>query len=126
MTRALMNVRVKWGDAEWMRWGAKNRWKSKDGKRTPFCDVDCAWLGNIIRMLERRAAELRRESSAAYGYGGQGEMACYYADQAGDQASDAAYEMEERVRHYREYLSWREAGGYIIHAPRRAAAKEVA
>jgi hypothetical protein len=72
-------------------------------------------LRNVRNYLRNRAEQWDAEAQAAYGYSGQGDMACYHADNAGSEAMEqslicqsmADLMDEEITRRERRWEKWK-------------------
>lgn len=107
-------------DDVWINFGQTNHWFSRDGKKHFWADIDCVWLSNIIRMLERKYAASIANENAAWSYGGNSDsMGSYYAEQAADSLNRENTVLSERIDFYKAYLAWRESNCYIQFAPRK-------
>lgn len=65
-------------------------WRTRDGSRIDVRDMTDEHLANAAAFVERALQRWGREESAAYAYPGSGDMACYYAERAADEAGRKA------------------------------------
>lgn len=92
-------------DAQLLYFGQR-WWKPKSGPKRRFSSIDLVWLCNIREFLVGVHERARLEMEAAYSYSG-GEMAEYFAEQAGDAAAQHAYNAEALSRLLDQYIAWR-------------------
>lgn len=82
-------------------------WVTKDGKRVKVTEMTDSHLRNTLAFMERKVESLWEEYDAAANYPGQGEMACYYADCAADEALDHVNDAKYWVEVFKEEIKRR-------------------